>query len=211
MHGFLIDARGSKVNNQSGQLSNSPTHGVIQMRKILSACAVASAFVAATAFAQGYIGGGLGSSKLTGLDGGGITGGNSNKSQVKVVGGFQFTPYWGAEAQYSDLGKRDIFQSGVPAGSVKASQFSIAGTGTLPLSSGFSLLGKLGFSANRVAGSGGVPSASKTSPLVGIGVSYNITPALSARLEYEDFGTVAKFNPPSVRANAYSISLKYAF
>lgn len=181
------------------------------MKKIFAACAVAAAFVAAPALAQGYIGGGFGSSKLSGLDGGGITGGNSNKSQVKIFGGFQFTPNWGAEAQYSDLGKRDIFQTGVPFGSLKASQFSIAGTGTLPLSSGFSLLGKFGASANRVNGSGQIPSASKTSPLIGIGVSYSITPALSARLEYEDFGTVARFNPPTVRANAYSISLKYAF
>ena len=181
------------------------------MKKILSACALAAAFVAAPAFAQGYIGGGFGSSKGAGIDGGGITGGNTNKSQVKVYGGYQFTPNWGVEAQFSDLGKRDILAFGVPAGSLKVSQFSIAGTGTLPLTAGFSLLGKLGVSANKLTGSGGVQNGSATSALIGIGVSYNITPALSARLEYEDFGTVAKFNPPTVRANAYSISLKYAF
>ena len=183
------------------------------MKNILSACAVAAAFVAAPAFAQGYIGGGFGSAKLSGIDGAGITGGNTSKSQVKVYGGFQFTPNWGVEAQFSDLGKRDILFNGVAAGSAKVSQFSIAGTGTLPLTAGFSLLGKLGVSANRVNGSGAVPSASKTSPLIGVGVSYNITPALSARLEYEDFGTVAKYVNPTLtaRANAYSISLKYAF
>ncbi len=181
------------------------------MKKILTACAVAAAFVAAPAFAQGYIGGGFGSSKLSGLDGAGITGGNTNKSQVKVYGGFQFTPNWGVEAQFSDLGKRDLLFNGAPFGSARASQFSIAGTGTLPLNSGFSLLGKLGVSANRVNGSGGVSSASATSALIGVGVSYNITPALSARLEYEDFGTVAKYTNATVRANAYSISLKYAF
>ena len=181
------------------------------MKKILSACAVAAAFLAAPAFAQGYIGGGFGSSRLSGIDGGGTTGGNTGKSQVKLYGGYQITPYWGVEGQYSDLGRRDISFLGVPVGSLRASQFSIAGTGTLPLSSGFSLLGKLGVSANRASGSGAVPSGSATSPLIGIGVSYNITPALSARLEYEDFGTVARFNPPTFRANAYSISLKYAF
>ena len=181
------------------------------MKKILSACAVAAAFLAAPAFAQGYIGGGFGSSKLSGLDGGVITGGNTSKSQVKLYGGVQITPNWGAEAQYSNLGSRNIFENGISIGSLRASQFSIAGTGTLPLTSGFSLFGKLGVSANRVNGSGEIPSASKTSPLVGIGVSYNITPVLSTRLEYEDFGTVAKFDARTVRANAYSISLKYAF
>ena len=109
------------------------------------------------------------------------------------------------------MGSRNIFENGISIGSLRASQFSIAGTGTLPLTSGFSLFGKLGVSANRVNGSGEIPSASKTSPLVGIGVSYNITPVLSTRLEYEDFGTVAKFDARTVRANAYSISLKYAF
>ena len=184
------------------------------MKKILTACAfAAAALTVAPVFAQGYAGLGLGSSRISGFDNGTITGGNTNKSLVKVYGGFQFTPNWGAELQYSDLGKRDVSNAGVAAGSFTTSQYSIAGTGTLPLSSGFSLLGKLGVSANRIGGSALLSSSNNTSALIGVGASYSITPALSVRVEYEDFGKVATVaaNGSSVRANGYSISLKYGF
>lgn len=196
------------------------------MKKILTACAVAAAALTVTpAFAQGYIGLGFGSSTVRGLDGNqgiapsSLTGGNTNKGLVKLYGGYQITPNWGVEAQYSDLGNRDItLRNGagvaVATGSYKASQFSIAGTGTLPLASNFSLLGKLGASVNgnKLNLAGVSDRGNTTSLLVGVGVSYNITPALSARLEYEDFGTMAKDAPGgNVRANAYSLSLKYAF
>ena len=185
------------------------------MKKILTACAfAAAALTAAPVFAQGYVGLGVGSSKISGFDNGTVSGGNTNKSQVKIFGGFQFTPNWGAELQYSDLGNRDVTNAGVAVGSFRTSQYSIAGTGTLPLSSGFSLLGKLGVSANRVNAPAGVlNSSNNTSALIGIGASYSITPALSVRVEYEDFGKVATVaaNGSTVRANAYSISLKYGF
>lgn len=185
------------------------------MKKILTACAfAAAALVSVPAFAQGYIGFGLGSSKISGFDNGTISGGNTNKGLVKIYGGFQFTPNWGAELQYSDLGKRDITNAGVAAGSFSTSQYSIAGTGTLPLNSGFSLLGKLGVSANRInAPAGALSSSNNTSALIGVGASYSITPALSVRVEYEDFGKVATIaaNGSTVRANGYSISLKYGF
>ncbi|MES2363856.1 MAG: outer membrane beta-barrel protein [Pseudomonadota bacterium] len=182
------------------------------MKKILTTCVVAAACLAAPAFAQGYVGAGLGSSKISGFDAGTTTGGNTSKGMAKIYGGFQFTPNWGLELQYSDLGRRDVATAGVGTGSFRASQFSIAGTGTLPLTSGFSVLGKLGVSANRINGSGTTGSGNATSALIGVGVAYNITPALSARLEYEDFGAMAKNAPGgTVRANAYSLSLKYAF
>ncbi|MES2511328.1 MAG: outer membrane beta-barrel protein [Pseudomonadota bacterium] len=196
------------------------------MKQILSVCAVVAAtFAAAPAFAQGYIGFGVGSAKLTGVDGtqgiapSSLTGGNTSRSLVKLYGGYQFTPNWGVEAQYSDLGSRDLtLRNGAGAvtatGSYKNSQFSVAGTGTLPLSSSFSLLGKLGVTANnnRLSVVGVTDRGNTTSLMLGVGVAYNFTPALSARLEYEDFGTVAKDAPGgSVRANAYSLSLKYAF
>lgn len=196
------------------------------MKKLLIACAVAATFVATAASAQGYVGLGVGSSKISGADGnagGGVTvsGGNANKTSVKVYGGFQFTPTWGLEAQYTDLGSRNLTASlggaVVGTGSLKANQFSIAGTGTLPLASNFSLFGKLGLSANRgsVSGFGGpTSSANKTDLLLGVGVSYSITPKMAVRLEYEDFGKFSKdggVNGGAIRANNMSIGLQYAF
>ena len=184
------------------------------MKKILSACALAAAFVSAPALAQSYVGLGFGSSRISGFDSVGVNGGNTNKGLVKVYGGFQFTPNWGAELQYSDLGRRDITGPAGTTGSFTSSQFSLAGTGTLPLSSGFSLMGKLGVSGNRISTSGNavVGSGNSSGVLVGIGAAYSITPALAVRVEYEDYGNMAKLNNGStVRGNGYSISLKYGF
>ena len=184
------------------------------MKKIVLVTMFASAFAAAPVFAQGYVGLGFGSSRISGFDAPGVNGGNTNKGLVKVYGGYQITPNWGAELQYSDLGRRDIAGPAATTGSFSSSQLSLAGTGTLPLTSGFSLLGKLGVSANRINTSGNVVvgTGNKTGVLLGIGAAYSFTPTLSARVEYEDFGSMAKLNNGStVRANGYSVSLKYAF
>ena len=190
------------------------------MNKILSACAIAAAFVAMPASAQWYVGAGVGSSRAAGADGTDATGvtysgGNTNKSSVKVYGGFQITPIWGVEAQYTDLGNRNIVatRAGVVIGSgnIKASQYSLAAVGTLPLSQSFSLIGKLGVSQNKVTG---INSQNKSDLLAGVGVSYSINPKLAVRLEYEDFGKVSSNGGPtggSVRANNTSLSLQYAF
>ena len=186
------------------------------MKKLLSACAVAAAFVAAPAFAQGYVGIGAGSSKVSGTDlttfGVNYTGVNSSKSILKLFGGYQFTPNWGVEAQFSDLGKRTEIgtQNGVviSAASAGFKQYGVAAIGTLPLSNEFSVFGKLGVSANKVDTLSGVTSA-----LVGVGVSYKFTANLSARLEYEDFGKLAQLNNGggTAKGSAYSVGLKYSF
>jgi OmpA-OmpF porin, OOP family len=195
------------------------------MNKILSACAIAAAFAAMPASAQWYVGAGVGSSRTNGIDGSAsgftLSGGNSNKSSVKVFGGYQITPFWGVEAQYTDLGNRDFTvrdSTGglVGSGKVKASQYSIAGTGTLPLSQSFALIGKLGVSNNRgsVSFPGVSSSGNKSDVLVGVGVSYSINPKLAVRLEYEDFGKFSSnggFAGTSIRANNTSLNLQYAF
>ena len=196
------------------------------MKKIFLAGAVAAMFAAAPVFAQGYIGLGLGSSSSTGFDGNrgiaplSVTGGNSSKGFVKIFGGYQFTPNWGVEAQYADMGNRDIALrnaagAAVSTGSLKFSQFSIAGTGTLPLGANFSLFGKLGASNNTGKASlvGVNDSGSTTSLMLGVGAAYSITKEISVRVEYEDFGKLAKGDGfgGTVRGNAYSVGLKYAF
>jgi OmpA-OmpF porin, OOP family len=197
----------------------------ISMKKVFLAGAIAAAFVAMPASAQWYIGGGVGSSSTRGVDGTvapfTLSGGDSSKASVKIYGGYQITPNWGVEAQYSDLGNRDLAVRDATGallgtGSLKASQYSFAGTGTLPLSSNFSLFGKLGISNNhgKVSSAGVSSSGSKASPMIGVGVAYNFTPQLSVRFEYEDFGKFTDSNNISgtaIRADNYGISLKYAF
>ena len=198
------------------------------MKKNFFAAAIVAASIATPAFAQSYIGVGVGSAQASNVDGtsSGITlsGGNTSNGSTKIYGGFQFTPNWGIEAQYSDLGNRNLAVSGfnvvVPIGSLKGSQYSIAGTGTLPLGANFSLLGKLGVSANRgtlnVNAPGITASASqnRTDLLIGVGVSYSITSKVAVRLEYEDFGKFSNnggFNGGSIRVSNTSLNLQYAF
>lgn len=197
------------------------------MKKIVLAGVIAAAFAAAPAFAQGYIGVGVGSSATSGVDNTvapvSVTGGNSSKTSLKIFGGFKFTPNWGLEAQYSDLGSRDmsITNAGVRIGSgnIKFSQFSLAGTGTLPLASNFSLFGKVGISGNSskvnlsipVANASLASSGNKTDLMLGVGVSYSITPQIAVRAEYEDFGKFNSGGTATYRANNFSVGLQYSF
>jgi OOP family OmpA-OmpF porin len=198
------------------------------MKKFLLAGAIAAAFVAMPASAQWYIGGGVGTSKVTGADGTAatvppltLTGADSSKASVKIFGGYQLTPTWGVEVQYTDLGNRDFSirnAAGVQlaTGSLKASQYSVAGTGTLPLSPSFSLFGKLGISNNhgKISAVGISDRGSKTSPLIGVGLKYNFNPKLAVRLEYEDFGKFSNdggASGSSIRADNFALSLQYAF
>lgn len=196
------------------------------MKKIVLVAVIATAFAASSAFAQGYIGVGVGSSRVSGVDEAvaplSLTGGNSSKTSVKIFGGFKFTPNWGLEAQYSDLGSRnlELTNGGVQigTGSLKVSQLSIAATGTLPLATNFSLLGKLGVSGNSAKANFSIPAAgfavsgseNKTDLMIGVGVLYDLTPKIAVRAEYEDFGKLNSTGN-AVRANNFSVGLQYKF
>lgn len=203
----------------------------------LSVLALSLATLSSAASAQFYIGGGVGKAQTTGVNGSGlvaaattatVSDGNNSKNSYKLYGGFQFSPNWGLEAQYSDLGNRTalLVLSGGTVGtaqlSSRAAQLSLAATGTLPLSNNFYLMGKLGASRNIIGSYNGTAgpanvsrgASTKTGLLAGLGVGYNITKNWGARIEYENFGKFASSNGTSgspVKADNWSISVKYSF
>lgn len=193
------------------------------MKKVVLAGAVAAMFVAVPVFAQSYIGVGVGSATVSGFDQTvppiSVTGGNSSKTSLKIFGGFKFTPNLGVEAQYSDLGSRNLVVTNggvqVGTGTLKGSQLSIAATGTLPLASNFSLFGKLGVSGNSGKANFSIPGVSssenKSDLMFGVGVLYDIMPKVAVRAEYEDFGKFNKSGGSSVRVNNFSVGLQFAF
>jgi len=198
------------------------------MKKILMAVAVLGAFAAAPASAQWYIGGGLGSSQAkmgSSAPAAGVTvsGNSSRDTSYKIYGGYQFTPNWGLEMQYADLGrfKYTLSQVGASAdGTYRADQWSVAGTGTLPLSNNFYLMGKLGFSSNHVSMSSScVPAGCmtngngrKTDLLAGIGAGYNFNKNWGVRVEYENFGKMSKTsNIGDIKGDNWSVNVQYAF
>jgi len=176
---------------------------------------------------QYYAGFGVGSSKSYGINGdsGGVSvTGDSSKTSVKAFVGYQFTPNWGIEGQYSDLGNRTVtLTAGALNGSIgaRSDQWSIAGTGTMPLSNGFALSGKLGVSRNHTTGGTvclgaactTVGASNKTDLLAGVGLSYSFSKQWAVRGEYEHFGKFSNNggNGGSIKADNWAVSLVHSF
>ena len=160
------------------------------MKKLLSLAALCTAFVAAPAAAQMYVGAGVGTIKT-----------NADKSTAwKLYGGYQFNPTWGAEFAYNDLGK--YFGSNVVS-------WSLAGTATMPIGERWSVLGKLGVTSNRARFTG---AGSRSDLLVGAGIGYKLTSNVGLRLEYEDFGKLSNVaNVNNSRGRTLGMSVKYSF
>lgn len=199
------------------------------------AAGVLTAIISVPASAQWYAGAGVGSSNATGINGSERDGlnnftlsGGTRATSWKLYGGYQFTPNWGVEAQYTDLGKRSprLTISGPGGGSAglnaSPSQWSIAGTGTMPLSNNFYLLGKLGVSRNKIDNATvtvgtfteSIRGTSKTDLLAGLGVGYNFNKNVGVRFEYENFGKFSSnggVGGSAIKGDNWGISLKYAF
>ena len=180
-----------------------------------ASAAVAATAIAAPASAQWYIGGGIGQSGSSDANQSGTVSGvpynisdsDSHKTSYQLSAGYQFTPMWGMELQYTDLGKRNsTINFGAPLNAsaalseARAYQWGISATGTFPIANNFFVRGKLGVSDNHLEAtsgtftSGGVgytvhsDSGSKADVLAGIAIGYEWNKNISTRLEYEYFG-----------------------
>ncbi|HEX4327298.1 MAG TPA: outer membrane beta-barrel protein [Burkholderiales bacterium] len=124
----------------------------------------------------------------------------------KAYGGAQFTPNWGLELDYADLGKYNVTYGLPPAGNGmstnKLSAWSLAGVGTWPINQYFSvhalaglawLRSEYSFTGDGVsypAGTGG--SARALNPTLGLGADYNINKTFAIRFDYQSFGKVGQ-------------------
>lgn len=185
-----------------------------------------------------YLGLGVGGATTSGIAGtapdGVIITGDGTKVSYNGLAGVQIRQYWGLELQFSDLGNRHVagsFGSVTGSGSASADQFSLAGTGTYPLSDGFSFIGKLGASRNHMGGQDFCVSAycthmvgSHTDLMWGVGLDYNLARHLVIRGEYENFGRFSTNGGPngglqlsglptggSIRADNFALDLVFAF
>ena len=119
----------------------------------------------------------------------------------RVVGGYEFTPMWGAEISYGFSGKASLGNiSAGMTGKWEASALQLAAIGTFPLGSGFALTGKVGIARTDLklsaAGPGTSTSLTSTSikPAFGIGARYDFTNTFGVRAQYEDLGKVGDAN-----------------
>ena len=102
-------------------------------------------------------------------------------------GGYQFTPYFGLEAAYTDFGEVDAV-GGV--GSLEADTVSLTAVGTLPFTDRFSGYAKAGFhSWDAELGAPGIGRVSDdgTDPTYGLGLQYRFTDTVALRGEYSRF------------------------
>ena len=105
----------------------------------------------------------------------------------QVFGGYQFTPYFGLEAAYTDLGEVDLRGN---AGELEADTWSLVAVGTLPFTDRFSGYAKAGFhswdAGMRGPGIGRVDDDG-TDPTYGLGLQYRFNDRVALRGEYSRF------------------------
>ena len=195
------------------------------MKALILVSALAASGLALPAAAQWYAGGGLGvaNGSLGGSSGAlALAARDSRSTSFKLLGGYQFTPNWGLEMQFADLGRFGYSAcSGAVCGSGNAAlrQSSMAAVGSLPLSNNYYLMAKLGATRNQVHGgdfcagavcAGGV-GGSRSDLISGIGLGYNFSPRVSLRLEYENFGKLVAGNGFAAKGDNWAATLRYSF
>ncbi len=150
----------------------------------------------------------------------------------KLFGGYQFTPNWGVEGFYADLGTTKATGTVVvvvpPPTPVaitaegEATVLGVAVTGTLPLGDKFGVFGKLGFHYwdAKVTGTGGAGGVgvtlsgddTGTDVMYGLGARYSFTDQLSVRAEWERFKVGDNKNMISEKdVDLYSVGIGYTF
>ena len=178
----------------------------------------AAAGGAQTAAGDWYIGlqlgrssSGLGGSDIDGaLAGQGIAGATSLSGRDTAGGlslGYRLTPRFAVEAAYNRLGQYGYTSvTTTPAadtltGEYKASAWSLAAVGTLPLASGWSAYGKLGLAHTTTdlisASTTGITtplntSASTTGLLIGTGVTYDFSKSLFGKAGWDRYARVGE-------------------
>ncbi|MDB5906952.1 MAG: hypothetical protein JWP34_1066 [Massilia sp.] len=164
------------------------------LKKIVAAAALA--MVASSSFAAaGQIYGGLdvGSSKLDDFSG--------RQTSFGGFVGYTFTENFSIEGGYRNLGKWDVPAFG---GDFKVDQTHVSVVGSYPLSRGFNVFGRLGYShfKEKYNEPGFSDSTTESKALYGIGLGYDFTGNIAARVE---------FQKPASRLSNFGASIIYKF
>jgi OOP family OmpA-OmpF porin len=159
---------------------------------------------------NGYVGLNVGRSRFSTSCVGGFACDRSDTSGHIYLGGY-FSPYFGAEIGYTDLG--NIGRAG---GRTEADGINLSLVGRVPLSQNFSIYGKLGgtYGRTRVSSAAGTGIATGRETGWGaayaVGLSWDINRNWSALLEFDNTRFQFAGNThDNVRAT--SLGLKYSF
>lgn len=187
-------------------------------RTLMMAGLVAGMLASAVASAQVYVGGTVGSYNWNDSCDGTVSCSKSNTG-FKLLAGYAINPMFSVEASYSDLAKikATVRDSGMNVNvEVKGKSYEIAGVARAPINADFSVFGKLGFASTKtdasvsVLGTGvNIAGESLTTPVAGLGLTYNLTKELALRGEIET--RKVKFDGQKESVNNYSVGVQYAF
>ncbi|MFA6920491.1 MAG: porin family protein [Gallionella sp.] len=163
----------------------------IVIAALLSAVTATSAFAADEGF---YAGVTLGRTSTSNpYPGTAMT--KSKDTVAGILGGYQFTKNWGAEAFYTGGGKFSAVDRVNSTASGKTDVWGIVGTGTLPLSDAFSLYGKLGYASAKTSASGAglaVTGATRAAATYGLGATYNVNPSVGIRFGWDRYAAATQ-------------------
>jgi opacity protein-like surface antigen len=142
-----------------------------------------------------YVGGSVGQSKID-CSTGGVAGVSCDDSDTafRVLGGYQFNKYLGAELGYADLGKATLSAAGLSA-SVEAKAWDLVAVGRVPVADRFSLFGKLGMyraDSDLSSNTALIPASSddNTDVTYGLGAQYDFNKNLGVRAEWQQYKKV---------------------
>ena len=161
----------------------------------------------------------------------GVTGsGAVSNSDVgmKLFAGYQFNESFSLEGGYFNMGRPRTYNGTITApvastfsGKVEGQGVNLDAVGTLPLGNGISVIGRVGaayfqskasttVTAGSIAGFGNETS-NKFVPEIGVGLQYDFTKTISARLEAQRYMKVGNSNTGTADVDLYSGGIVFKF
>ncbi len=139
-----------------------------------------------------YVGANVGQSKIN------ECGGCDNKDTAwRLLGGYQLNRNFSAELGYDNFGE---------FGGAKANAWELVGVGTYPLANQFGVYGKLGAHHSELKDGGSETGNGLT---YGVGLQYDIMPALGVRGEWQRYDKIAGIS--DVKMDMLSIGAIWRF
>lgn len=186
------------------------------MKKILLPLAAAAALsIAGGAQAQGYVGAGLGWTRIN-ADCTGATTCDKTGTGGKIFGGVRFADQFGAELSYFDWGKAKGTQvpveGGVVSGELKGTGWGVGVAWMAPVANDWQGVLRLGVARNHAKGTdntGGSTSENTTKPYFGLGLGWRVSRNLSVDAAM-DFSRLRLLDE-NANTQLLSIGLTYGF
>lgn len=126
--------------------------------------------------------------------------------------GSKFSNNFGIEAGYVKQAKGTL-DTLVGTATSDPKSLYLAATGTFPVSDRFALTGKLGAirHSTEFTFGGLTDKYRETAPMGGVGMLFSINPALTATLEYENYGKLFDEDGAKIEGNMVSAGLRFNF